>query len=99
MGRNALEAYLDVDKTGDTLTVRSRRPGDRLRPLGLGGEKKLQDILVDAKIPARERDGIPLVCTGDGAIAWVVGHCIDERYALDRSSGRALRLLASLTNS
>ena len=63
--------------------MRSRRPGDRLRPLGLGGEKKLQDILVDAKVPAAERDGVPLIC-GPQGIIWVVGHCIDERYALDR---------------
>jgi tRNA(Ile)-lysidine synthase len=85
------EAFLNAEKVGADLCVRSRRPGDRLRPLGLGGEKKLQDILVDAKVPAAERDGIPLVCAGD-QIAWVVGHCIDERYALDRHSRRALHL-------
>ena len=71
--------------------MRSRRPGDRLRPLGLGGEKKLQDILVDAKVPAAGRDGVPLVC-GPQGIIWVVGHCIDERYALDRHSRQALHL-------
>ena len=75
------EAYLDVAETGPGLTIRRRRPGDRLRPLGLSGEKKLQDILVDSKLPARDRDGIPIVCAGD-QIAWVVGHCIDERFAL-----------------
>jgi len=91
-----LKAYFDADKTGADLTVRSRRPGDRLRPLGLGGEKKLQDILVDAKVPARERDGVPLVCAGD-QIVWVVGHCIDERYALQPTSRRAIHLLASPT--
>jgi tRNA(Ile)-lysidine synthase len=88
------EAYLDIARTGRDLTVRSRRPGDRLRPLGLGGEKKLQDILVDAKIPARERDGIPIVCAGD-RIVWVVGHCIDERFALTMSSKHALHIVAS----
>jgi tRNA(Ile)-lysidine synthase len=90
---NHNEAYLDADKTGTNLAVRSRRPGDRLRPLGLAGEKKLQDIFVDAKVPARDRDGIPLVCAGE-QIAWVVGHCIDERFALDGSSSRALLLIA-----
>jgi len=88
------EAYLDIGKTGSELTVRSRRPGDRLRPLGLGGEKKLQDILVDAKVPAHERDGIPLVCVR-GQIAWVVGHYIDERFALTAESKQALHLAAS----
>jgi len=72
------EAFLDLDALGSTLSVRSRRPGDRLRPLGLGGEKKLQDILVDAKVPQDQRDGVPLVCATWG-IAWVAGHRLDER--------------------
>jgi tRNA(Ile)-lysidine synthase len=93
-----LEAFLDVDAVGDGLAVRSRRPGDRLRPLGLGGEKKVQDILVDAKVPAGKRDGVPIVCAKWG-IVWVVGHCIDERAALPASSGRALRLRCSLAGS
>jgi len=86
-----LHAYLDAARTGLDLTVRSRRPGDRLRPLGLGGEKKLQDILVDAKVPARDRDGVPLVCGAVGII-WVAGHCIDQRYALGPDSRQALHL-------
>jgi len=88
------EAYLDLAQTDLELSVRSRRPGDRLRPLGLGGEKKLQDILADAKVPARERDGVPLLCAGD-RIAWVVGHCIDEQFALGPDSREALHLVAT----
>jgi len=72
------EAFLDLDTLGSTLTVRSRRPGDRLRPLGLGGEKKLQDLLVDVKVPRSERNAVPLVCAVWG-IAWVVGQRLDER--------------------
>lgn len=87
------DAYLDAGKTGRDLTVRSRRAGDRLRPLGLGGEKKLQDVLVDAKVPAAERDGVPLVCRGQD-IVWVVGHCIDQRYAIHCDSQQVLHLAA-----
>lgn len=94
MKRHPLAAWLDADKTGDKLALRSRRPGDRLRLLGLHGEKKLQDILVDAKVPARERDGVPLVCAGE-QVVWVVGHCIDERYAVDPTSRRAIHLTAN----
>jgi tRNA(Ile)-lysidine synthase len=94
--QNPLQAHLDADKVGSTLIVRSRRPGDHLRPLGLGGDKKLQDVLVDAKVPVRDRDGVPLVCA-DHQIAWVVGHCIDERFALTTASIGALHLTASLT--
>ena len=86
-----LEAFLDADVAAGGLTVRSRRPGDRLRPLGLGGEKKVQDLLVDAKVPLEKRDAVPLVCAEWG-IAWVVGQRIDERAALTPASHQAVRL-------
>jgi tRNA(Ile)-lysidine synthase len=47
------------------LAVRTRRPGDRLA----GRSKKVQDLLVDAKVPRSERDGWPLVVAGDEVVA------------------------------
>ena len=85
------EAYLDADALGGTVTVRSRRPGDKLRPLGLDGEKKVQDILVNAKVPSRLRDGVPIVSDAAGII-WIVGHCIEARAAVGPRTARALRL-------
>jgi len=89
--RTRFEAWLDADAVGPQLIVRSRRPGDRLRPLGLSGEKKLQDLLVDARVPREERDAVPLVCASWG-IAWVVGHRLDERAALGQHTRSAVRL-------
>ena len=71
--------------------MRSRKPGDRLRPLGLGGEKKVQDILVDAKVPAEGRDAVPIVAAPWG-VAWVVGHRLDERAAVTASTRSVLHL-------
>ncbi len=85
------EATLDADAVQGALVVRSRRPGDRLRPLGLGGEKKLQDIFVDAKVPREERDGVPVIADERG-IVWVAGYCIDERVAVTAATRRAIRL-------
>ena len=90
--RGRFEAYLDAEAVSGGLRVRSRRPGDRMRPLGLGGTKKLQDVLVDAKVPERERDGVPVV-EADWGIAWVVGLRVDERAATG-AGGRVLRLRA-----
>jgi tRNA(Ile)-lysidine synthase len=47
------------------LEVRGRRPGDRLA----GRRKKVQDLLVDAKVPREERDGWPLVVAGEEVVA------------------------------
>jgi tRNA(Ile)-lysidine synthase len=48
----------------DGLEVRGRRPGDRLA----GRRKKVQDLLVDAKVPQPERDRWPLVVRGDQVV-------------------------------
>ncbi|HEX4747198.1 MAG TPA: tRNA lysidine(34) synthetase TilS [Gaiellaceae bacterium] len=47
------------------LVVRTRRPGDRLA----GRRKKVQDLLVDAKLPRAERDAWPLVVSADEVVA------------------------------
>jgi tRNA(Ile)-lysidine synthase len=54
---------IESDRRG--LEVRSRRPGDRLA----GRRKKVQDLLVDAKVPRAERDGWPLVVHGEEVVA------------------------------
>ena len=71
----AYTARLDAERVGLSLLVRGRRPGDRFAPLGMAGSKKLQDFMVDARITAEARDGVPLVVSEEG-IAWVVGHRI-----------------------
>jgi tRNA(Ile)-lysidine synthetase-like protein len=58
---------LETDRPA--LVVRSRRPGDRLA----GRSRKVQDVLVDAKVPRDERDAWPLVATADGDVVAVVG--------------------------
>ncbi len=60
-----------------SLHVRTRRQGDRLRPLGLGGSKSLQDVFVDRKVPRAQRDTYPVVCC-DEEILWVPGVVIGE---------------------
>jgi tRNA(Ile)-lysidine synthase len=70
------------------LAVRSRRPGDRLRPLGAPGARKLQDFMVDRKIAREDRDGTPLVVDAGDRIVWVVGHTIAEDFrVIDPAEG------------
>ncbi len=60
------------------LVVRSRRPGDRLRPLGSPGRRKVQDLLMDRKVSRQERDRVPIVTDASGRIVWVAGLTIEE---------------------
>jgi len=68
------------------LVVRNRRPGDRLRPLGAPGRRKLQDFLVDRKVPRAHREALPLVVDGRGRIVWVPGHTVAEEFRVRDSS-------------
>ena len=69
---------LDAAVAGSGLIVRSREPGDVIRPFGMRGKKKLQDVLVDRKVPRNERDRVPLVVDAQDRILWVAGHVLSE---------------------
>ena len=84
-------ADLDLDRAGSELMVRARRPGDRFQPLGMKQPKKLQDFMVDAKIPRQWRGRVPLVCSPQQVI-WVVGWRIDERVKVTDSTRQILCL-------
>ena len=71
-------AVLDPERVTLPLSVRTRRPGDRVRPFGMAGRRKLQDVFVDARVPRAARDEVPLVVDATGRIVWVVGHCLAE---------------------
>jgi len=63
------------------LRVRAWRPGDRIELPGLGGHKKVSDLLQEQRVPASERPGI-LVVEDDGGLLWVVGHACAARAQL-----------------
>ena len=70
-------AWLNPARVSLPLTARFWQPGDRFWPQGAPGPKKLQDFLVDAKIPRWLRPHLPLLASGD-EIVWVAGVRIAE---------------------
>ncbi len=90
----AAEATLDPATLARTLVVRPWRDGDRMRPLGLGGTKSLQDLFTDRKVPRSLRRTLPVVTSG-GRIAWIAGVAVSEEFAAPRSCERPAVLSAS----
>jgi tRNA(Ile)-lysidine synthase len=74
------------------LAVRNRRSGDRFRPVGLSGRKKLQDYFVDRKVALAGRDRVPLVVDGSDRIVWVAGYGIDDAFRVTNPSQSVLLL-------
>ena len=85
------KAYLDFEQVGSDLMVRCRQPGDRFQPLGISQPKKLNEFMIDTKIPLAWRQRVPIVCSPEHII-WVVGWRIDDRVKVTRNTTRILCL-------
>ncbi|HVN53599.1 MAG TPA: tRNA lysidine(34) synthetase TilS [Anaerolineaceae bacterium] len=86
-------ATLSADRLAWPLELRTRQPGDRFRPFGMGGnEVKLSDFFSNEKLPRRARARWPLVCSG-GKIAWLPGLRPGEEYRVSAETRRIARLV------
>jgi tRNA(Ile)-lysidine synthase len=87
----ATRILVDADKLLFPLTLRHPGPGDRFSPLGMKGSKKVQDFLVDIKLPAADR-GKVLVLESEGRIVWLAGLRMDERFKIDEKTSRVMEI-------
>lgn len=85
--------WLDYDKIGELPSKRYRKSGDyiTLRMSNRIIKKKLKDYMIDAKIPRRLRDGIPLLAIGD-EIVYIVGHRLGERCKVGADTKNILEI-------
>lgn len=75
-------AYLDAGAVGPALALRPRQLGETFKPQGLGGHRsRLNEFMINAKIPQAARGGWPLL-VGQAGIAWVCGLRLDEHAAV-----------------
>lgn len=88
---DACRAEFDPVKTPFPWLFRNVHPGDRMRPLGMHGRKKVKDIFIDRKVPLSERKRIPLLFCGDDLI-WIAGVCVSEICRKSSASGATLRV-------
>jgi tRNA(Ile)-lysidine synthase len=88
---DAATAWFDADRLAPPLAIRNFRPGDRMRPRGLPGHRKIKKILGDCKIPRTHRLKIPLlVCAGH--ILWLAGIRRSSHAAPDERTVRLLKV-------
>lgn len=85
------QALFDANVCHDQILVRNYQPGDRIAPLGLGGQKKVHDVFIDAKVPRMLRRSLPLVQVG-GLVAWVPGCVRGEVAKISATTRRVCRV-------
>lgn len=76
---------IDCDKIKGRLYIRSRKRGDRFKPLGMKNNKKLKDYFIDRKVDRLKRDEIGLICD-DEKIIYIIGMDISEDVKIDEST-------------
>ena len=83
--------HLDADLVRLPLAVATRKPGDRMRALGLKQPKRVQDILVDAHVPRQVRDSLPVVSDSE-EIVWIPGVTVAESKRVTSATRHQLHL-------
>jgi tRNA(Ile)-lysidine synthase len=78
---------------GDAFRVRAPRTGDRVRPLGMRGHRKLSDVFIDARIPFRRRAASP-VLERNGEIVWIPGVVTGESARVGPDTADAVCFVA-----
>lgn len=85
-------AYAAWPEPAGPLWLRTRQPGDRFCPMGMGGQSvRLADWLTNRKVPRAARARLPLL-VGPSGIMWVCGHRLDERARVAVATVRVLLL-------
>jgi tRNA(Ile)-lysidine synthase len=84
-------AVIDASRIAGPLVVDAPHDGDRIRPLGMTGTKKLSDLLAEAGVPRRDRPATPVVRNGEDVV-WVAGVRLSEDYRITAATTRAVRL-------
>ena len=88
----AAETRAVVARPRFPLTVRPRRRGDRLRPFGMSGTRRLGRIMIDRKVPRSRRDLVPVVADRAG-ILWVPGVVAAERARVPANARAAWEIV------
>lgn len=86
------EVFLSLKNwRGEKIFLRETKKGEKYRPLGASGSKKVSDIFINKKIPREQRTVLPVFADNEG-IAWVPCLPPAQRLRLDGTECLALRL-------
>lgn len=80
----------DATRVGNRIRLRHWQPGDRFQPLGLAKPAKVQDLLVNRKVPADRRRKLLIATTAADEIFWVEGLPPGERFKITPDTRRML---------
>jgi tRNA(Ile)-lysidine synthase len=96
LGSGQMAALFDLKSIESGFVIRSFRAGDRIRPLGIEGTRKVHDLFIDRKLPRERRGSWPLVAASGGEILWIPGMARSRLALVTPATRTALRLTAEV---
>ncbi len=87
---NELKAFLCIDKIN--FTLRHRKDGDIISPLGINGTQKLKKYLNEKKIPPHEKDSLILLCKNN-EVLWVGGVGLSNKIKVINKPTHIIKLI------
>jgi tRNA(Ile)-lysidine synthase len=86
-------AIVNVSKLQFPLHLRHWQAGDSFQPLGMEGKsQKIQDFFTNHKLSRFEKEKVWLLFNGDGALIWVIGMRMDDRFKILSKTNKALKI-------
>jgi tRNA(Ile)-lysidine synthase len=86
-------AIVNVSKLQFPLHLRHWHAGDSFQPLGMDGKsQKIQDFFTNHKVSRFEKEKVWLLFNGDGALIWVIGMRMDDRFKIHSKTNKALKI-------
>ena len=79
------------------LTLRQWKQGDKFKPFGMKGFKKLSDFFKDLKLSRFEKDQV-WILENPEHIIWVVGYRLDDRCRINEGERKAIEITVELSN-
>ncbi|KAA3650002.1 MAG: tRNA lysidine(34) synthetase TilS [Bacteroidetes bacterium] len=88
---NSSTEYVDFDQLSFPMQLRKWEKGDKMKPIGMKGQKKISDILIDLKVPLSQKDSI-WVLLSNRKIVWLVGYKISEEFKVNKHTNQVLKI-------
>jgi tRNA(Ile)-lysidine synthetase-like protein len=86
---------LSAKKTERPLYFRQKKAGDKFKPMGLNGTKKVKDCMIDRQWEERKKGITPIITNSHGKILWIPGFAPDQSSIIDGTETEVIRLTYS----